>query len=75
MTQEARYNLLKWNGKFGDSSIFVVLDNSNQKQSFFTPDKLSDLTWVDHDLTVAEETKGWDDFGREPIKNLEDVVF
>jgi hypothetical protein len=70
-----RYELLKWNGKYGDESVFVVLDTSNQKQSFFTPDKLSDLTWVESDLTVAQETRGWEDFGREKIKNLEDVVF
>lgn len=72
---EARYNILKWNGQDGDNAVFVVRDNQKGMYSLFTPDKLSDLTWVKQDLSNAGDYKGWEDFEEEPIQNLEDVVF
>lgn len=72
---EARYNLLKWNGKDGESAVFVVRDNQKGMFSLFTPDKLGDLAWVTQDLSKTGEAKSWEDFEEEPIQNLEDVVF
>lgn len=73
--QNARYNLLKWNGENGDKAIFVVRDNKRGMFSLFTPDKVGDLAWVTQDLSKTGEAKGWEDFEEEPIQNLEDVVF
>jgi len=69
----AKFSILKWNGNYGGKAVFVVQDNSNKKQSLFTPGRVKDVTWVDKDL--AGEMKDWENFENEPIENLSDVIF
>lgn len=67
------YTFLKWNGKYGSGAKFVVKDNSNGKQSLFTPGRLTDMVWVGSDLVAANAD--WEEFGNETVDNLKDVVF
>lgn len=69
------YSFLLWNGKYGSGAKFVVKDNKTNKQTYFTPDKMKDISWVDADLTKDPSAKGWEDFHNEQIEKLEDVVF
>jgi hypothetical protein len=67
------YTFLKWNGRYGAQSEFVVKNNSNQKQGIFTPGRENDIAWVKDDLTKSHTN--WDDFGNETVSNLKDVCF
>ncbi|WAB25169.1 hypothetical protein M3_0218 [Lysinibacillus phage vB_LfM_LysYB1] len=69
------YTFLLWNGEYGETAKFVVKDNSNDKQSLFTPGKMKDLAWVASDLTKQNDVKGWQDFDNEQVDDLDDVVF
>jgi hypothetical protein len=69
------FTFLKWNGEYGSKARFVVRDNSNNKQSFFTPGDMKDVAWAANDLTQTPEAKGWDGFQDETVDNLADVVF
>lgn len=73
--QKSGYTFLLWNGEYGDGAKFVVKDNANGKQSFFTPGDMKDVTWVGNDLTTSPDAKGWDGFENETVANLADVVF
>lgn len=75
MAAKTGYTFLLWNGKYGDDANFVVRNNKNGKQSFFTPGNMKDLVWTDADLTKTGAVKGWEDFANETVDNLEDVVF
>lgn len=70
---KANFIIKKWNGEYGNKSVFVVEDTKTNKQSLFTPGRMSDLTWVSKDL--AADHKKWQDFENEPIDNLSDVAF
>lgn len=69
------FTFLLWNGEYGDKAIFIVRNNSNGKQSFFTPGRMKDLVWAESDLTKDSSVKGWDDFQNETVDDLDDVVF
>lgn len=69
------YVFKKWNGKYGNGAKFVVEDESNGKQSMFTPSNPSDLAWTNQDLTKDSEVASWGDFGNEKVENLNEVVF
>lgn len=75
MAESTGYTFLLWNGKYGDDANFVVRNNKNGKQSFFTPGNMKDLVWTDSDLTRTDAVRGWEDFANETVDNLEDVVF
>lgn len=74
MESSPRYNILKWNGKYGKEAVFVVRNNVSNKQSLFTPGRLSDLSWVLDDI-ASTQCKSWEDFGEEPCDDLARVVF
>ncbi len=69
------YSFLLWNGKYGKGAKFVVKNNENNKQTYFTPGNTKDISWVSSDLTKDPSVKNWQDFFNEQIENLEDVVF
>jgi hypothetical protein len=69
------YTFLLWNGEYGSGAKFVVRDNANGKQTFFTPGDMQDITWASVDLTKSPDVKGWDGFENETVENLADVVF
>ncbi|MDP4224889.1 MAG: hypothetical protein Q8910_00770 [Bacteroidota bacterium] len=69
------YTFLKWNGKYGDDSKFVVRDNKNGKQSLFTPGRPEDLMWANTDLTQDPDISEWQEFGDETVDDLTDVAF
>ena len=75
MAEGTGFTFLKWNGKYGRDSKFVVRDNSTGKQSLFTPGCMRDLVWTSSDLANTLEVKSWEDFGDETVDNLEDVAF
>jgi hypothetical protein len=69
------YTILKWNKTYGTKAQFIVKDNDTGKQALFSPARSSDIAWVDKDLTEDEEYKKWDDFGKEQVKDIKDIVF
>jgi len=69
------YTFLKWNGKYGDESKFVIRDNKNGKQSLFTPGRAHDVTWANTDLENDEEFSEWQEFGNETVDDLDYVSF
>ena len=71
--EHAGYTFLRWNGKYGSESKFVVRDNSTGKQSMFTPGKTEDVVWTTVKLDESPEIKKWEDFGSETVENL-DIV-
>lgn len=73
--QKTGYTFLRWNGDYGDTSNFIVRDNKNNKQTYFTPGETKHLAWTDKDLTKDPRVKGWEEFGNETVEDLEDVVF
>jgi len=73
--EEGKYTFLKWNGSYGSEANFVVRENATGKQSYFTPDNVKDVAFVDADLTKDPLVKSWDTFGNETIDDLNDVVF
>ena len=68
------YILMKWNRQYGKSARFIVKDKSTNKYALFTPDRLTDIAWVDQDLTQFPEYKNWDDFEHTEIDYLENVI-
>ena len=68
------YELVKWNGKYGDEARFIVKYNKTGKFTLFTPDHIEDIVWVDQDLSQTEEYKHWEDFGGETVNYLENVM-
>jgi hypothetical protein len=75
MASSKGYSFLLWNGKYGKGAKFVVKDNASGKQTYFTPDRMKDISWVQADLTKDPSVKSWQDFHNEQIENLDDVVF
>ena len=68
------YELVKWNGKYGDEARFIVKYNKTGKFTLFTPDHIEDIVWVDQDLSQIGEYKNWEDFGGETVDYLENVT-
>lgn len=66
--------LWKWNKKYGNGAKFVVEDQSTGKFAEFSPARPRDIAWVDKDLTQVDEYKSWDDFQKEPVKDLNQVI-
>lgn len=78
MTQEGKkgeYTILKWNGKQGLSTKFIVRDNNTGKQSVLVPGRVQDIVWTRLDLSNDPGIKLWEDFGNESVDDLEDVVY
>jgi len=73
MSKTAGYTILKWNGKYGNESEFIVKNNEGNKQSMFTPGRTADMAWVTTDLTASHSD--WEDFGNEQVTNLDEVCF
>ena len=63
-----------WNGKYGKGAKFVVEDKKTGKFAEFSPVRRKDIAWVTTDLTKEKDYKTWEDFEKEPVENLEDVM-
>lgn len=66
--------LHRWNKKYGNGAKFIVEDKSNGKFAEFSPARPKDIAWVDSDLTKESEYKSWDDFQKEPVQDLNQVI-
>lgn len=66
--------LMKWNRQYGTAARFIVKDKATNKFALFTPDRLNDIAWTSHDMTVDPEYKNWDDFGHTEVDYLENVT-
>lgn len=66
--------LLKWNKKYGNGAKFVVQDKSNGKFAEFSPARPKDVAWVDTDISKEQDYANWDDFQKEPVEKLEDII-
>ena len=70
-----KFRFLKWNGKYSDEAVFIVMNTKSGKRTLFTPDFLSDLAWTKDEIENLPEYKDWQDFGNEEVDSLADVVF
>lgn len=68
------YYMRLWNNKYGNNAKFVVEDGSSGKFAEFSPVRPKDLTWIDKDLTQNPEYASWDDWGKEEVEDLNDVI-
>lgn len=66
--------LHRWNKQYGNGAKFIVEDESTHKFAEFSPARPKDIAWVDHDLTKEPEYKDWDDFEKEKVEDLTQVV-
>ena len=67
------YILHLWNGKYGNGAKFVVED-SKGKFAEFSPARPKDIAWVDTDLTKEADYKDWQDFEKEKVDDLNQVI-
>ena len=73
---ETGYTILKWNGRDDHGARFILKDNRNGKMTHYKPqEKVSNLTWVAHDLTLEPAFKQWEDFDNEKVEDLKYFVF
>lgn len=71
MANKEGYTILRWNEHDDHRAKFIMKDNKNGKMTLFTPgEKVSNLTWADHDLTTEPEFQDWDDFENEQVEDL-----
>lgn len=76
MANETGYTIMKWNGRDDDGARFILKDNSNGKMTHYKPqEKVSNLTWVSHDLSLEKEFADWEDFDDEQVEDLKYFVF
>ena len=68
------YKIKLWNNKYGKKAKFVIQDSKTGKFTEFSPERPSDVTWVDKDITGDASYKGWDDWKDEPVNDLSDIV-
>lgn len=66
--------LHKWNKKYGNNAKFVVEDKNTERFAEFSPARPKDIAWVDKNLTQMDEYKDWDDFQKEQVDDLNDVI-
>ena len=66
--------LHRWNKKYGNGAKFIVEDKSTGKFAEFSPARPKDIQWVDKNITTESEYQSWDDFQKEPVENLNDIV-
>lgn len=68
------YILHRWNKKYGNGAKFIVEDKKTGKFTEFSPARPKDTAWVDSDLTKEKEYQSWDDFQKEPVEDLNQVI-
>lgn len=66
--------LHRWNKKYGNNAKFVVENKDNHKFAEFSPARPKDIAWVDSDISKESDYADWDDFMKEPVENLNDIV-
>lgn len=66
--------LHRWNKKYGNGAKFVVEDKKTGKFAEFSPARPKDIAWVDSDLTKESEYQAWDDFQKEPVEDLNQII-
>lgn len=67
------YTLHLWNGKYGNGAKFIV-ENADGKFAEFSPARPKDVAWVDTDLTKEQEYRIWDDFQKEQVEDINDII-
>ena len=67
------YTLHLWNGQYGNGAKFIV-ENSDGKFAEFTPARPKDVAWVDVDLTQEQEYRNWEDFQKEQVEDINDII-
>lgn len=72
MGNNGKYCILRWNKKHGDEASFIVQENETGKQALFTVGRTSDVAWVREDL--VKQHSDWEDFEKEPVDNLGDII-
>lgn len=72
---KGRYTILKWNGKEGMSTKFIIVDNNTGKQAVLIPGRVQDIVWTRMELNKDPGIKLWEDFENESVDDLEDIVF
>jgi len=73
---EIGYTFLRWNGLYGDASIFLVRDNSTGYESLFTPGYMQKIMWSEQNLElVFPQLLTWETFGNETVDDLDYVAF
>lgn len=68
------YTLLLWNKKYGSGAAFVVQDNSTKKYAEFSPARPKDITWVSQDISAQPDYKDWEDFQKEQVDDINDII-
>lgn len=73
---EFGYTFLRWNGYYGDESLFLVRDNSTGNESLFTPGYMHKIMWSEKSLElVFPQLLTWKTFGYETVDDLDYVSF
>lgn len=68
------YYLRLWNNAYGNKAKFVVEDADNHKFTEFTPSRPKDIAWTSVDLTKNKDYAKWDDWGKEEVEDLNEVI-
>lgn len=72
---KSKYVIKLWNGKYGNSAKFIVMDTTSKKYSEYAPTRPGDVAWVIGDITGEPEYKSWESFEDEPVDDLSSIVF
>lgn len=73
---ELGFTFLRWNGLYGDDSIFLVRENSTGYEGLFTPGYPERIKWFEFDLeSMLSQFNNWEELGYETVDDLTDVVF
>lgn len=73
------FELILWNGEYGNDSAFIVRNEADGKFCLFRPAHRDDVAWTDEDLTKKSEYRSgqWQRFSNPPekIEDLRSFVF